>query len=273
MSRDKNWCVYRHIAPNGKMYVGITSQLPQKRWNNGHGYKHSTYFFNAIKKYGWDNFKHEILLEGLSEEEASWAEEMFVECWDLIDRDKGYNCKNGGGVHGKHTIETKERIAQSSRDRWKDPVYKSRQSALTKEWWSVEDNKQRMREAQSKGMKGLPKSEEHKRKLREANIGKRHTKETLKKMSDRQSGGNNGHAKSVVVLDKESMKVIRKFDTMTEAAKFIGVSLSCVSECCNGNAYTAGGYICQYAEKATKTTKEDKQQKEKNKYEEDCKLE
>ena len=32
------WTVYRHIAPSGKVYIGITCQKPEYRWNNGNGY-------------------------------------------------------------------------------------------------------------------------------------------------------------------------------------------------------------------------------------------
>lgn len=34
----RRFCVYKHLFPNGKCYIGITSMSPNKRWNNGHGY-------------------------------------------------------------------------------------------------------------------------------------------------------------------------------------------------------------------------------------------
>ena len=54
---------------NNKKYVGISCN-PVKRWNNGNGYKNHKNFYNAIKKYGWDEFSHVILEEHLSFEEA-----------------------------------------------------------------------------------------------------------------------------------------------------------------------------------------------------------
>ena len=68
--KDYKYTLYRHVAPNGKMYVGITSKKPEYRWENGNGYEANQHFTRAIKKYGWDNFKHEILLTNLSEEDA-----------------------------------------------------------------------------------------------------------------------------------------------------------------------------------------------------------
>ena len=50
-----NWIVYRHTSPSGKVYIGITSRTTKKRWAYGYGYKNSTMFESAIKKYGWNN--------------------------------------------------------------------------------------------------------------------------------------------------------------------------------------------------------------------------
>ena len=61
-----NYSVYKHICPNGKVYIGITMQNPKKRWKNGAGYKNNKYFWNSIVKYGWDNICHDILYENLT---------------------------------------------------------------------------------------------------------------------------------------------------------------------------------------------------------------
>ena len=60
--KQKTWSVYVHVFPNGKRYVGITGRPVKERWKNGSGY-HGQVVENAIKKYGWDNIKHEILHE------------------------------------------------------------------------------------------------------------------------------------------------------------------------------------------------------------------
>lgn len=70
MSEGNNYCVYKHTSPSGKVYIGQTSINPLDRWQNGKGYKKQA-FYNAIKKYGWENIKHEILYDNLTKEEAT----------------------------------------------------------------------------------------------------------------------------------------------------------------------------------------------------------
>ena len=57
------WKVYLHTnLINNKKYVGITSQSLASRWgHNGHNYKRQKKFYNAIQKYSWENFSHELL--------------------------------------------------------------------------------------------------------------------------------------------------------------------------------------------------------------------
>ena len=63
-------CVYKHTFPNGAVYIGKTNMLPEDRWLNGWGYKTCPLMFNAILKFGWDNVKHEIIADNLTEDEA-----------------------------------------------------------------------------------------------------------------------------------------------------------------------------------------------------------
>ena len=83
---DNLYCVYCHInLVNNKKYIGITKQRPQDRWReNGKGYQGQTKFWNAIKKYGWDNFEHIILFTNLTLEEANYKEKELIDYFDTI---------------------------------------------------------------------------------------------------------------------------------------------------------------------------------------------
>ena len=91
----RTWLLYVHTNKiNNKKYVGITSTATKQRWANGSGYKGQT-FYNAIEKYGWDNFDHEVIVNGLTEEEADYWERLYIK--ELNSKSpSGYNVTDGG---------------------------------------------------------------------------------------------------------------------------------------------------------------------------------
>lgn len=108
------WKVYIHTNKiNNKMYIGITSTKPQKRWGeNGSGYKGCIKFYNAINKYGWDNFDHEIFASNLTFEEACSMQKLLISKLDTINN--GYNVKeggNGGPIPQEVRIKIREKRA------------------------------------------------------------------------------------------------------------------------------------------------------------------
>ena len=76
---SRTYIVYKHTSPSGKVYIGITSRTPEARWGkDGVEYKLNKHFWNAIQKYGWDNFDHEILCTNLNYEDACKKERVGV---------------------------------------------------------------------------------------------------------------------------------------------------------------------------------------------------
>lgn len=114
------YSIYMHTCPNGKKYVGQTKQECSERWGNGKKYQNNPHFFNAIKKYGWENIKHEILATTDDQIEAGELEKKYIALYDTTDRRKGYNHSTGGlapaeGYH--HTEEAKRKISEATRGR------------------------------------------------------------------------------------------------------------------------------------------------------------
>lgn len=120
MASKKLWCVYMHVNKiNNKKYIGITSEKnPSRRWKNGYGYKpdknanQNIAFWNAIQKYGWDNFDHIILVNNVTEEKAKELERYYIKKYETFigffsnpKERKGYNSTLGGegtcGLCGK----------------------------------------------------------------------------------------------------------------------------------------------------------------------------
>jgi group I intron endonuclease len=122
---DNKWTVYIHINKiNGKKYVGITSQNPEKRWGtNGCKYRKG-YFRNAINKYGWNSFQHDIVATNLCETDAKIIEKKLIEVLNT-KAPNGYNLTLGGdGALGySPTQETKCKMSKASKEKWRDKEF------------------------------------------------------------------------------------------------------------------------------------------------------
>ena len=177
--QERNYCVYKHTSPSNKVYIGITSMKPIKRWNNGRGYIQHRSFYRAIQKYGWENIKHEILFENLSKEEACQKEIELISFYKSNQRGFGYNLSSGGESGSKgchHSEEAKRKNAEAHKGQipWNKGKHLS------------EETKNKL----SLIMKGKKMSEEFCKKISEAKkgenhhmFGKTHTEEARKKIS------------------------------------------------------------------------------------------
>lgn len=111
-----NYILYQHQNKiNGKRYIGITNNKTKRWYGKGKHYEKCTYFWAAIQKYGWDNFTHDVLAEGLSLEEANALEIAYIALYKTTDKAFGYNLASGGAcaptMTGKHhSEETKAKM-------------------------------------------------------------------------------------------------------------------------------------------------------------------
>lgn len=176
VNTSKRFILYMHTAPNNKRYIGITTQKFQYRCGKG-GKKYcaNTYFWRAIQKYGWDNFKHEILFENLTYEDACKLEQQLIAQYKTTDERFGYNLSSGGelsAIGSKRTDVQRQRYSESKKG-VKNPQY-------NKPSWNRgipcrEETREKLRKANrgnSSPNKGKHLSEEQKRHLHEINIGK-----------------------------------------------------------------------------------------------------
>ena len=121
-----------HTSPSNKRYIGVTSRSPNERWRNGHGYKNNVHFTRAIEKYGWDNFKHEILATKLTEEEAYKMEVELIEKYNTFNSNNGYNLTSGGETCKQHTDETRAKQSELAKKLWQDEEYRKAHSEYAK---------------------------------------------------------------------------------------------------------------------------------------------
>lgn len=160
-----NNCVYCHTNKiNGKRYIGITQNKPNRRWQNGYGYKNrNSYFYNAIRKYGWENFEHIILEENLTRKEASEKEKYYIRLYNTNNENYGYNITSGGDnnfTRNKLTEEQRINISNKTKEAMNSveireymlKVYNSedwirKNSEATKRQWVTSDLKLRVQAA------------------------------------------------------------------------------------------------------------------------------
>lgn len=122
----KKYTIYIHISPSNKIYIGQTCNIT-KRWSSfGENYKTCPYFYNAIKKYGWNNFKHIIVKENLSKEEANKLEIELIKKYNSTDPNKGYNILGGGSGALIITDELYKQKQKIMIDKWKNKDFQEK---------------------------------------------------------------------------------------------------------------------------------------------------
>ena len=132
-----------HTSPSGKRYVGITKQKPENRWGKGKKYKANPYFTKAIEKYGWDNFKHEVLYEVNDLEEAKRLEIETIAKYRSDEREFGYNISKGGDPCNLGFGEEvrKQHRREYEREYFSDPVNRERRRAWEREHSKTQEYK------------------------------------------------------------------------------------------------------------------------------------
>lgn len=218
--------IYIHINNiNKKVYIGQTCQKENRRWRNGNGYNHSPLFFNAIKKYGWNNFSHKILEENLSKSEANNREIYYINFYKSNNPEFGYNCSEGGNnvvISDKGKLRLKEKNTGSKNPNFGKP--------------RTEETKKAISFAQ------LGKKNHMHEKYGSANpfYNKKHSKKTIEKMknSAKNRGYNSHRAIRVICIETKE-----EFKSTSEAARRMNLNQMSVYRSAKSNGEnSAGGF-------------------------------
>lgn len=230
-----NYCVYCHVSPSGKRYIGVTCRKPERRWDRGFGYKENEYFTRAINKYGWDSFEHLILFTGLSWKEASDVEIELIAKYETTNRSKGYNIDYGGLSGDKRlSEETKKKIGDAHRGRFTEAQRVAATARRGKGFSHTEEAKRKIGDSH----RGKPLSEEHKKKLSDAHKGIKPSKENLELLRK-------ANIRSVVQYEI-SGEYIAEYESIRGAANALGLREQGISACCRGVTRMCGNYVWRY---------------------------
>jgi len=201
-------CVYQvKNKTNGMSYIGktINTLNYRKRKHQEEASRDSGYYFHrALKKYGFNNFKWEILFNSDVDSILREKEQYFIELLKTI-RPRGYNLTVGGdGIIGyKFSEEVRKKLSIMRKGKKVPQEIRAKISATKKG-------------VPNKGHKGHPRSEETRVKISKALKGKTHkgnknyrpTEGTKRKISKALKGhkGNIGYCPSEETRKKLSEK-------------------------------------------------------------------
>lgn len=216
--------IYKYTSPSGKSYIGQTTNqsLRRKKWfNMSSPYTSSDWMSKIDKariKYGPESFTYTVLFqkEYISKKaarmELNTLETYYIGLYDSYKT--GYNSTIGGDSASgpvQHSDETrlKMRISHLGK-RMSDSAKAKLSTALT----------------------GIKRSEEFKRKVKVAHQGQKRTKESIEKQILAQY-------KRVSMFDIGG-SVIRTFDSINSAAKYVGRTPGSISLACKRGTISAG---------------------------------
>lgn len=223
MKKQKNVIIgiYKIINPKGRTYIGQSINI-LKRWNSGYknyNCKSQIKLYNSLNKYGPENHKFEIICE-CELDELDQLETLYKK-WEFCKVNKKWSnvlfCglyDNGGGPKNQ---ETKNKISETLKNNNHSKYY-------------TEEIKKKISEA-NKGKKGV-------------NKGKKRSQEIRDKIS-KSNRGVTRNSKPVLQYDLEG-NFIKEWENQTEISKLYGISQSCISDCCMGKSKTSLRYIWRY---------------------------
>ena len=183
---------------NGKIYIGQTVRtLEQRKWQHLDAAKHGckTHFYNAIRKYGEDNFVFEVIDEASSIQELNALERYYIAKFNCIK--EGYNMVDGGNNNVMFLDKVKQKHLESMR------------SAETRA---------KISKSMKEYRKEHPWTEEQKRKFAKSKYGNKNfaghklTREHIEAL-------NKSHYKKVYCINKNN-EIVAQFNTVQSGAKW-----------------------------------------------------
>lgn len=116
---------------NGKMYIGQTNDFKKRKkdhFANGKNNKINTSLYNAMRKYGVDNFEMEIIEDDIKKEDINKKEIYYIKKYNTYY--EGYNMTFGGDNCFQNSPVLKKKISKSVSEAWKNGVYENRKTNI-----------------------------------------------------------------------------------------------------------------------------------------------
>lgn len=220
------YCIENTV--NQKKYIGQSVNI-KERWRKHrkelYANKHDNdYLQKSWNKYGKSSFKFYIL-EECNVISLDERENYYINYYNTLDRDYGYNLKTGGQNGGAIVSdEVKEKMSIAIKKSYNDDLIKKRRQDAIDYWANPENIKKRSGE--NNGM-----------------YGKHHSFESIEKMRQKKIGSHCIHRNTTPVY---CIELEKEFLDATEAGKQLKIDGSAILKVCQGKRHTCGGYHWQF---------------------------
>ena len=216
MKKSGIYCIEN--LTNNKKYIGQSVNIFSRWYHHKNELNNNVHFNDYLQKswnkYGEDNFRFYVL-EFCNIDQLDTLEVYYIDLYETLNRDKGYNLTSGGSKHKKYSDEVRMKISNALKGH--DVSIESR-IKISKNHADISGEKN--------GMYGKRHTEEAKRKVGQANAGR---------MSARRNHCN------VYCVDLDVI-----FDDATMAAHTLHLDSSAILKCCRGERKTCGSYHWEF---------------------------
>lgn len=222
---------------NGKKYVGQAQSFYNRMSQYKLGY-FNNYMKHAIKKYGIDNFDISILERDIDVEMFDNREQYWMDYYESYNMEYGYNiCQCAGTTRGyRHTEESRKKMSQAVSQRMQDPKERAKVQGKNNGMYGKKHD-DKWKKGHSEWLKNRWATDKEYREFWQERMSGEKNHFYGKDFS----GDKNGHAKSIICVEKNKI-----YTTVKEAAKENNTSRQNISNVLNGRQETAGGYHWEY---------------------------
>lgn len=231
--------IYKITSPNNNIYIGQSINLERRlaRYkSNLNSSKGQIRLNRSFIKYGVENHLFEIVLE-CSIEELNTKERYYQELFDCIENGLNLRYTKTSDKSGKMSAETIAKMVHYKRNMTPEHRKKLSEAGKNKEVMPTMLGKHHSDETKKKmsdSAKGKSLTKEHKENISKSKLGVIVSDETKAKKS-----------KPVLQYDLQG-NFIAKYFGIKEAARKVGMSDSLIGDVCRGKCKQGRGFIWKY---------------------------
>ena len=232
--------IYKITSPSGKIYIGQTINIDRRKNDYARlDCDEQIKIYRSLLKYGWNNHLFEII-EQCEIEKLNSLETYWIKKFDCMNN--GLNCTEGGDSK-KLSQETKDKISVANKGKLISQETKNKLSNALK---GKNKGKKRTKEQIIKMSQvmigkfiGRKWTEEQTKKRKELKL----TEETKRKISEAHIGKEAHNKKKVNAFIYETGEYVGTYNSYTECAKYLNISSSKISAVILGKRKQTNGYI------------------------------